>query len=176
MTELFIKDKIVPDYIIDDILYEVEGIQGYDSVTIKGTVKRDRSSISKRLEPDIYADLCKILENFCQRIDPKYIPEYLILKEFEHLKYGISDHFKAHKDAVPNSNPKKIRRFTTVTLLSKSLDLEGGDLFVFDENLNQIDTNLGVGETVVFYSTTLHQVTPIIKGGREVLVGWIYDR
>lgn len=176
MSQLFVKDRIVPQYIIDDILYNVENIQGFDSVTVRGTVKRDRSSITKRLKPDTYSDLCRILESFCQRIDHKHIPENLMVKEFEHLKYGVADHFKPHNDAMPNSNPKRIRRFTTVTLLSKSEDLEGGDLLVFDQNRNQINTNLDVGETIIFYSTTIHQVTPITKGGREVLVGWIYDR
>lgn len=176
MSQLFVKDRIVPQYIIDDILYDVENIQGFNSVTAKGTVKRDRSSVSKRLKPDAYADLCKILESFCQKIDHKHIPGNLMLKEFEHLKYGIADHFKPHDDAIPNSNPKRVRRFTSVTLLSKSIDLEGGDLLVFDKNKNQINTNLDEGETVVFYSTTLHQVTPITKGCREVIVGWIYDK
>ena len=68
------------------------------------------------------------------------------------------------------------RRFSTVTLLSKSDDLEGGDLLVYYENENYINTSLEVGETVIFYSSTNHKVTPITKGGREVLVGWIYDR
>lgn len=60
--------------------------------------------------------------------------------------------------------------------MHKTEDLEGGDLIIYDKNGEQINTELEVGETVIFYSSAFHKVTPITKGGREVLVGWIYDR
>lgn len=182
MSKLFVKDRVVPDYIFEDLAYDLKDITAQPSEVVdwkdgkQRTVKRDRSSLSKRIKSNLYLDLCKVLESFCARIDPKHIPENLIVKEFEHLEYGVTDHFHKHHDALPRSDSKRIRRFTTITLLSKADDLEGGDLLVFDEEDNPINTNLDVGETVVFYSTTMHQVTPITKGGREVLVGWIYDR
>lgn len=178
--ELFVKDKIIPEYVFDDILYDLEDIVAIPSETKdgkkQGVDRTHRSSLSKRIKVNLYADLSKILEDFCSKIHPRHIPQNLILKELEHLQYGLSDHFHPHNDALPNKDSKKIRRFTTVTLLSKTEDLEGGDLLVFDDNNNSINTNLEVGETVLFYSTTMHTVTPITKGGREVLVGWIYDR
>ena len=54
--------------------------------------------------------------------------------------------------------------------------MEGGDLLLFDKNDYKYSAELDVGETVVFYSSTDHQVTPITCGGREVLVSWVYDR
>ena len=176
MSKIFLKDRIVPQHIIDDIQWETKNMPGKQSSTTKGTLKRDRSSVSKHLIPPTYADLCEILEYFCSRFDSTKLPSTLMLKEFEHLQYGPTDHFVKHTDDIKKNNPKRIRRFTTVTLLSKTKDLEGGDLLVFDKDMSEININLDVGETVVFYSSTLHQVTPIIKGGREVLVGWIYDR
>jgi predicted 2-oxoglutarate/Fe(II)-dependent dioxygenase YbiX len=94
----------------------------------------------------------------------------------EYLKYGISDHFIKHTDAISDKKLNRIRRFSTVTMLSKTDDLEGGDLLLFDENDDTYNANLEVGETVLFYSSTPHQVTPITCGGREVLVSWVYDR
>jgi predicted 2-oxoglutarate/Fe(II)-dependent dioxygenase YbiX len=108
-------------------------------------------------------------------LDKKHIPSKLILKEMEYLKYGPTDHFKKHNDSIHNKDPRKIRRFSTVTLLSKTEDLEGGNLIIFDKYDSKLEANLEVGETVLFYSSTFHKVTPITKGGREVLVGWIYD-
>lgn len=178
MNRLFIKDKIIPNYLFDDILYDLQGIAGYKS-KITGDNDIDpniRNSISKNLKPSEFLDLNKLLENFCKEFNNNHIPSTLMVKELEYLKYGISGHFKPHDDVLPNKNSRRIRRFTSVTLLSKTDDLVGGNLMVFDENANAINTNLEVGETVLFYSSTTHQVTPIKKGGREVLVAWIYDR
>lgn len=174
--KLFVKDRIVPEYLIEDIVYDLEDVKGVESAIVSGVVKQARSSTTKRLKPNRYADLSNILENFCPRIHPKHDPKSLKLGEIEYLKYGVWDHFRAHTDDVPNDDPRGIRRFTTITLISKAEDLIGGDLLIFDKDENPINTNLEVGETVVFYSSCLHQVNPIKRGGREVLVGWIYDR
>ena len=91
----------------------------------------------------------------------------------EYLKYGISDHFVRHDDVLVSKNP---RRFSAITMLSKTHDMEGGDLLLFDKNDYKYSAELDVGETVVFYSSTQHQVTPITCGGREVLVSWVFDR
>ena len=178
MSNLFVKNKIIPDYLFDDILYDLQNINGYKSqITGNNNINLNiRNSISKNLKPSEFLDLNRLLENFCQKFDNKHIPSTLMVKELEYLKYGILGHFRPHNDVVPNKKQNKIRRFTTVTLLSKTDDLEGGNLMVFDENANAINTKLEVGETVLFCSSTTHQVTPITKGGREVLVAWIYDR
>jgi predicted 2-oxoglutarate/Fe(II)-dependent dioxygenase YbiX len=185
MNKLFVKNKIIPEYLFEDIVYDLQNIKEYESgivdydrsKTPQGRVKKNiRDSFSKNLRPSEFLDLNEILVNYCQELGSHHLPSTLIVKELEYLKYKISGHFKPHHDAIPNENPKKIRRFTTITLLSKTDDLEGGDLIVFDGNTNPINTMLEVGETILFYSTTYHQVTPIKKGGREVLVAWIYDR
>jgi predicted 2-oxoglutarate/Fe(II)-dependent dioxygenase YbiX len=180
MSKLFVKDKIIPDYLFEDILYDLQQISEYKSIVSNGKNsnidEKIRNSISKNLKPSEFLDLNKLLENYCQEFNSNHIPSTLMVKELEYLKYGISGHFRPHDDVLPNEKQNRIRRFTTVTLLSKTDDLEGGNLMVFDENKNAINTNLEVGETVLFYSSTTHQVTPITKGGREVLVAWIYDR
>jgi predicted 2-oxoglutarate/Fe(II)-dependent dioxygenase YbiX len=185
MNSLFVKNKIIPEYLFEDIVYNLQNVREYESGvfnykspgdTKNGIEKKIRDSFSKNLNPSEFLDLNNILENYCQELGHWHLPSTLMVKELEYLKYKIAGHFKPHHDAIPNKNPKKVRRFTTVTLLSKTEDLEGGDLIVFDSNRNPVDTRLQVGETILFYSTTHHQVTPITKGGREVLVAWIYDR
>lgn len=175
MSELFVKDKIIPDHILNDIRYDIPHRKSFQS-KISGYNDLDlsiRNSTERFLDYREYPDLCKILENFCGRIHYRHEPDTLKVKELHHLQYGIGGHFDKHHDVVRS---KRIRRFSTITLLSKTNNLKGGDLIVFDEDENSINTNLKVGETVVFYSSTLHQVTPITEGGREVLVGWIFDR
>ena len=179
MNSTFVKGKVIPEYLLQDIIYDFNNIPGINSGIINnGEEKIDkniRSSISKNVDSKTYPDLNNILTSFCSSLDKKHIPSKLILKEMEYLKYGPTDHFKKHNDSIHNKDPRKIRRFSTVTLLSKTEDLEGGNLIIFDKYDGKLETNLEVGETVLFYSSTFHQVTPIIKGCREVLVGWIYD-
>lgn len=181
MNKLFVKDKIIPNYLFEDILYDLQNVTGHQSLVsernhVKVVDQKKRNSISKNLKPSEFLDLNKLLENFCSKLNNRHIPSKIIVKELEYLQYGISGHFNPHNDVIPNKNPNRVRRFTSVTLLSKTDDLQGGDLLVFDENKNAINTMLKVGETVLFYSSTMHQVTPITKGSREVLVAWIYDR
>jgi hypothetical protein len=179
MNKDFVKAKVLPECLIQDILYDFGKVAGIESrIYNDGEEKIDksfRSSISKNIPPEFYPDLNKILTTFCQSLHERHFPSTLILREMEYLKYGIGGRFKPHDDAIKHKDPRRIRRFSTVTLLSKSDDLEGGELIIFDKYNNELKTNLEVGETVVFYSSTFHKVTPITKGGREVLVGWIYD-
>jgi len=179
MNKDFVKDKIIPEYLIQDILYDFGNIHGIESkLYTNGKEQIDKNirlSISKNVDPKFYPDLNKLLTTFCSSLHNKHIPSTLILKEMEYLKYGIGGRFKTHHYVIKSEIPKQIRRFSTITLLSKSDDLEGGELIIFDKYNNELKTELEIGETVVFYSSTLHKVTPITKGGREVLVGWIYD-
>ncbi len=179
MNDIFVKGKVIPEYLLQDIIYDLNNITGRKSGVLDDSKESYnesiRSSTSKTIDPETYPDLNNILTKFCSVLDKKYIFTKLILKEMEYLKYGPADHFKKHSDAIYDKNPKEIRRFTTVTLLSKTEDLEGGNLIIFDKYDSKLEANLEVGETVLFYSSTFHKVTPIIKGGREVLVGWIYD-
>ncbi len=179
MNKDFVKDRVLPECLIQDILYDFGNVSGVESgIYNDGEEKIDkgfRSSISKNISPEFYPDLNKLLTTFCQSLHERHFPSTLILREMEYLKYGIGGRFETHHDEIRYENPKMIRRFSTVTLLSKSNDLEGGELIIFDKYNNKLKTDLEVGETVLFYSSTLHKVTPITKGSREVLVGWIYD-
>lgn len=174
--ELFIKDRIITDDILEDILYDLNSKPGYLS-SVEGDIDKIyyvdqvRNSISKRLKVNEFIDFANKIELICE----KKFNSYFLVKEFEYLKYSEGSHFKKHQDTFPNKNPKKVRRYTSITYLRKSSDLEGGELFLYD-NDNPISANLNVGETIIFPSHIMHSVSKIIKGNREVLVGWIYDR
>jgi|TARA_R110000772_G_scaffold221174_1_gene331572 predicted 2-oxoglutarate/Fe(II)-dependent dioxygenase YbiX len=177
MKNIFIKHKLIHQNIIDDLTYDLQ-FEKEKLATVsykgKGSIQKEfRSAIVKTVNTKFYFDYCKIIENFCQEFSPNNLAMSLVVKEIEYLKYGISDHFKKHSDVISKVNK---RRFSTITMLSKTDNIKGGDLLLYDNNLYKYDVDLQIGETVVFYSDTIHEVTPITCGGREVLVSWVYDR
>lgn len=173
---LFLKRKTIDKNIIDDIVYDLQFQKGRVATISsngKGSVKREiRSATVKSITPEFYFDYNALIENLCEEFAPEHKSSDLIVKEIQYLKYGISDHFKKHSDVISSKNK---RRFSTVTMVSKENDLSGGDLILYDGKGDKYSAGLEVGETIVFYSDTLHEVTPITKGGREVIVSWVYD-
>ena len=77
---------------------------------------------------------------------------------------------------VIKAKDNKVRRFSTTTVLSLSDDLEGGDFGIRDETGFEVNVNLQERDTLLFESNTEHQVYPVTKGKRVVLVAWIYDK
>ena len=180
MTDLFIKQKIV-DY---DVLLEMKedvsgelvqaGVVDYDN---KGRIDLESRSTKQKtvIKPKHYPDVCQALLNLVSYWPDPRIKEECIVWEFNYLIYNEGDHFKKHKDRITIENqPKRI--YSTSTLISQSDDFEGGELIIYDKEETPINTDLKVGETVFFHSTTQHQVNPVTKGTREVLVAWIYEK
>jgi predicted 2-oxoglutarate/Fe(II)-dependent dioxygenase YbiX len=177
---MYIKKQIFNNIIFGDLYYDLMQEVGKpasitNSKMPEGAIDvKVRSAVVKKLDPTWYPDFCKEIESLCQEFNSKHIASTLKTRELEYLKYGLSDHFVRHQDA--GSRDQRPRRFTSITMLSKTDDLVGGQLSVFDHDNVEHIIDLQVGETVLFYSTTWHQVTALTQGGREVLVAWVYDR
>ena len=178
MTDLFIKQKVI-DY---DVLLEMkEDVSGEliqaGVVDQNNNPKIDLTSRStqqkKVIQPKHYPDVCQALLNLVSYWPDPRIKEECIVWEFNYLIYNEGDHFKKHRDRIKNA-PQRI--YSTSTLISQSDDFEGGELIIYDKEENPINTDLQVGETVFFHSMTEHQVNPVTKGTREVLVAWIYEK
>lgn len=86
------------------------------------------------------------------------------------LRYDArsGDHFRPHHDAGPTSST---RRLTYVVQLSPPNAYRGGDLLVGGGRTPQ---PRGQGSVIVFPAFTTHQVTPVVAGVRQVLVGWLH--
>lgn len=169
---LYLKTNIVDFSAIEDLRFDGDTV-GETTAKISGKtayLPQIRSTTLKLIDPknfpDISASILKALKQFDSSID---IDEYQAT-EFNYLRYNKGDHFKKHKDVVGSGNP---RIYTTVTLIKKSDDLVGGDLLIWDKDNNEHKIDLKVGETVLFKSTSFHQVTPVESGTRESLVVWI---
>ena len=180
---MFIKKRILSDILFDDINYELDGKEERPAAI--GSSNKDgraleikpevRSAALILLDHLLFPDFNKKVEELCSEFDDKQLPQNLEVREMEYLRYGLTDHFRKHQDVGYNSNKKQPRRYTSITMLSKTDDMVGGQLSVFEEDKEHV-VDLQVGETVVFYSSTWHQVTAVTKGGREVLVAWVYDK
>lgn len=178
---MFIKKQILNDIILDDIRYELadkEESPALVSLSInKGLQMKPeiRSAVQVALVPEHFPDFNKPVEDLCAEFDTNQVADNLQVRELEYLRYGLSDHFQKHQDVGFKTKKKSPRRYTSITMLSKTDDMVGGQLSVFEEDKEHV-VDLQVGETVVFYSSTWHQVTAVTKGGREVLVAWVYDK
>jgi|TARA_R110000822_G_scaffold48453_8_gene127629 predicted 2-oxoglutarate/Fe(II)-dependent dioxygenase YbiX len=132
----------------------------------------DILKISHLYYPDICQELCDFIESH-----DSSIAWYYEVREFNYLCYKSGGHFVLHRDWLGHNNndPFSNRHFTTITLIDKSDDIEGGNLLIWRDPKEEPDEIvLEVNETVIFDARLFHQVTPIEKGTREVLVAWIY--
>lgn len=178
MNNLFVKRHIVNYDKLLEMKADVSELTDAKVTSANGSVlnKKSRSTKIKRdIRPDKYPEVCDQLLDMILMWPTRKVKQEFVVHEFNYLIYNEGDHFKRHKDLIDKDGQAK-RAFTTSTLISQSDDFEGGDLIVFDENDNAINTSLEVGETVFFLPTTYHQVTPVTKGTREVLVAWIFKK
>jgi len=137
-----------------------------------------RKAEIKEIRPKEFPDVCESILDMIELHRPHLSRENHLVKEFNYLMYEIGGHFVKHKDWLnrENGDPKRNRLFSTITLIDKSEDLDGGDLYIWPEEPDADGSliELELGETVIFNSMRMHQVTPIVQGTREALVAWIY--
>jgi len=97
------------------------------------------------------------------------------LNEIETLQYTEYDSsyegvFKKHVDIL--SPHTYMRKITFSIQLSKPDEYEGGD-FILHTGQEPVVLDKTRGSIAFFPSWTLHEVTPITKGTRRSLVGWV---
>lgn len=153
------------------------------SVSIADYRKTARVVINQNMIPDTINELEEWLG----------MPE-LEVARIDLLEYVKGDHFSLHKDTFSGKkellelNPKLKdlakqthlydREVSTSTLIYTSNNLEGGELYLFEDkerNGSQV-IDLKVGETVAFPSSTFHEVTKVTEGRRVSLVSWFKKR
>ena len=162
--------KILDQEYLDELLWMHEenilaaypaGISSTRDLQKSGINYSTRKTTRLEMHPRLYPELCETLEN--------YVGDNTKVKQFDYLIYNVGDFFLKHTDDYPVPIS---RVWSTVTLLDRSDDLDGGDLVVYDGEEKEI-INLEVGETIVFKSYIEHEVLPVKKGYRKVLVVWL---
>ena len=175
--KLYIKQPVLSQ---DDVkaLMDAQGKFTAAGVYRKGkgfTDRNARSASVKQIHPKDFPQVNEKLIGLLTQFDPKATSDKYYVKEYNYLIYNVGDHFKWHRDVI-KAKDKKLRRFSTTTVLSLSDDLEGGDFGIKDGTGFEVNVNLQERDTLLFESNTEHQVYPVTKGKRVVLVAWIYDK
>ena len=91
-------------------------------------------------------------------------------EELQLARYVEGDFFEWHLDFGPGEPSS--RKLSMSIQLSDPDEYEGGDL-QFMVNQNIITAPRKKGTIIVFPSFIIHRVTPITKGTRQSIVGWV---
>lgn len=122
-------------------------------------------SDNKELQP-VYNELINIL----LKVNHYYNFNIHTLETLQYAEYGIDGHFTWHCDGNYKSNENYNRKLSFSLLLSD--DYEGGDLEFFYQQ-EPVKVPLKKNDMVFFPSNLLHRVTPVTRGLRKSVVGWI---
>lgn len=97
------------------------------------------------------------------------------LHAIETLQYSLYDEngfYGKHIDMMPNSSFFDVRKLSFSILLSDPKDYEGGDLLIYNGGTPEVaERKRGIFS--FFPSFCLHEVTPVTRGIRKSLVGWV---
>ena len=97
------------------------------------------------------------------------------LHQLQTLQFGIYDKngfYGKHIDSFVASGFYSVRKLSFSLLLSDPKDYKGGNLLLHTSSTpTEIERSRGL--ICFFPSYTLHEVTPVTKGVRKSLVGWV---
>lgn len=114
----------------------------------------------------LYYGIDANIENF------NYNVTNLAFTEFFTYEEGMF--YKPHVDVSNNVNhPTHYRKLTIIIQLSDEHDYEGGDLILYDTELNENKMPRERGTVIVFDSSTTHSITKVTSGIRHSLCGWL---
>jgi len=114
----------------------------------------------------LYYGIDANIENF------NYNVTNLALSEFFTYEEGMF--YKPHVDVSSNTNhPTHYRKLTVIIQLSDNTDYSGGDLILYDTELNENKMPRERGTIIVFNSNTTHSITKVTSGTRHSLCGWM---
>lgn len=98
------------------------------------------------------------------------------------MRYAPGDHFTWHMDNAIDAPPFATRKLSFTLQLSDPDDYDGGDLeiapwagsFGAHEDPARRALARGRGTLIVFPSLLTHRVSPVLRGVRQALVGWLH--
>jgi len=93
------------------------------------------------------------------------------IETLQYSEYGIGQFYREHIDMMYQSPSRAVRKLSFSIQLTDPKEYEGGDVMIKTGTNLPIHKDLG---TICFFpSYILHEVTPIKKGTRHALVGWV---
>jgi len=94
------------------------------------------------------------------------------IESLQYTTYSEGQFYKDHLDLLYRSSSNAIRKLSFSVQLSDPTTYEGGDLVLKTSSHPQVVTK-SRGTVIFFPSYILHEVTPVTKGLRKSLVGWV---
>lgn len=95
---------------------------------------------------------------------------YGFYEDIQYSVYNEGDHHAWHYDMPTNGLPP--RKLTTIVMLSRPDEYEGGELEILGAG-EPVKLEKVFGRVYVLPSYIYHRVTPVTKGVRKTLVGWV---
>ena len=180
MQKLFIKRKCVSMESLYDMRCDEAPERLAKVINDKGEASTNldrRSTKVKGLNPNEYPEVCKELLTFIPSWNRQLEEDYKV-GELQYLTYHSGDHFKRHSDSgyAGQDGLETKRIFSTSTIISMTDDIQGGKFVIWDKDNGSHELDIEVGETIFFDSRSLHEITKVLSGTREVLVAWIHKR
>jgi PKHD-type hydroxylase len=119
----------------------------------------------------IYDKVLKVVHDV-NNIHFKYAVSYN-----EPLQYSVYDstelgYYNIHCDSTLRNTSGFTRKISYSILLTDTTEFEGGDLLLHTSK-SPINLPLKKGSMVLFPSFSPHSVTPVTKGTRKTIVGWM---
>ena len=93
------------------------------------------------------------------------------IETLQYSEYRVGQFYKEHIDMMYQGPTRAVRKLSFTLQLTDPKEYKGGDVFIKNGSQSPIHKDLG---TISFFpSYMLHEVTPITKGTRHALVGWV---
>jgi predicted 2-oxoglutarate/Fe(II)-dependent dioxygenase YbiX len=179
INTLYVKHKFFNDDHVKEILKEVKNEAWVDSDTVNPDTGQSRKTKQRICQGQNIPNNFPIenLLDVVNQLNSQYwkfnIQGIDVAKDYPFLyKYNVGGHFDWHIDMSAFISTRKL---AFSIQLSNSEDYEGGDLQFYDGNNPTSDLQLREkGSLIIFPSFVWHRVTPITKGTRYAIVGWIH--
>jgi PKHD-type hydroxylase len=93
------------------------------------------------------------------------------IETLQYSEYKVGQFYKPHIDMMYQSPGAAVRKLSFSVQLTDPTEYKGGDVMIKSGDDAPIHKNKG---TICFFpSYILHEVTPVTKGTRHALVGWV---
>ena len=167
-------EPILPADVCNTLIAQFQGsatqarVFGEDGEIIDKKTRSTKSfAIPLESSPDLYAGIAQ----YCQQINNENWQ--FKLEDMDHLQfliYDVGDKYNYHLDIGPGEN--MTRKLSIVIPLSSEESYEGGELLI---KIGETEKSVPLkqGHAILFPSYILHKVTPVTKGRRFMLVGWM---
>jgi PKHD-type hydroxylase len=94
------------------------------------------------------------------------------IETLQHSVYNVGQFYADHVDMMYQAASRATRKLSFSIQLDDPKDYEGGDLLIKTSKEPQA-AKREKGTIIFFPSYVLHEVTPVTKGTRRALVGWV---